>query len=431
MSNINKKGFVLVETLIVTVFVVTLFLLVYRVTVPSIGEYEQLDKYDDVDTIYYANLMKKVLLRYGDFPKINQLLNDPNGKKYVDISDCNASDSVYLNKEYCETMQNMIFQKNVNYKSQEFKILLTKYDLTEFKEYVSNHESDFDSGSLTNFIYYLDTVGNEESFYYKIKDSNLIGKYRLFLIRNIVYDDIQLQNGSGEKIQGSKSRRYTNIGIYSGGYDKYVAGEKVKFDPGDGEKEFYVLNTSLSTDPTVDLILANNLENSSCLFNVNGKTKYKPSLALAKLDELTQGWTNVSYLANHTYEAPYGCSGSTCYYKVDFSGYRARLLEEKDIQNQLGCGIGQADCFEPNSGFNFMFANLPNAEAENNTITKILAGNLGDNDAYWTMMSVKDDAYAWTITKTGIQTELANQTAYLRPVITLYKDKDTIVKVGE
>ena len=78
MSNINKKGFVLIETLVVTVFVVTLFLLVYRVTMPSIGEYEQLDKYDDVDSIYYANVIKRMLLRYADFTKIDAaIMNEP------------------------------------------------------------------------------------------------------------------------------------------------------------------------------------------------------------------------------------------------------------------------------------------------------------------------------------------------------------------
>ena len=36
-----------------------------------------------------------------------------------------------------------------------------------------------------DFVNYIDTVGNEESFYSKVVDSNFIGKYRLFLIRNI------------------------------------------------------------------------------------------------------------------------------------------------------------------------------------------------------------------------------------------------------
>ncbi len=479
MSNINKKGFVLIETLVVTVFVVTLFLLVYRVTMPSIGEYEQLDKYDDVDSIYYANVIKRMLLRYADFTKIDAaIMNEP---YYLDITDCNSD--VYLNKEYCDAVQNMLFQKNINYKSEDFKILITKYDLTNFKSYVSNHRAQFDSDDLTNFIDYLNTVGNEESFYYKIKDSNLIGKYRIFLIRNIRYADSQIYNSNAvvselnidtnndgladlnldkdnngmcdlncdtdndnicdfmcdtdndgtadtninRSLAGTKARRYTNIGIYAGGYNKYLAGDVVKFDPGDGIKTFYVLNTSLSTDPTIDLILADDIDVQT-QFNASGKTKLKPSLALAKLDEITQGWTNVSYLANHKYSSPFGCKNNECNYTIDYSGYRARFLEESDIQNLLGCGIGQDDCFDPTFGFDFLYANLPSVSEHPNNAQQILSYG---NKAYWTAMTVRNDNYAWVVNNEGIKTQDASTQAYIRPVITVYKDTAELTKVGE
>ena len=42
MKLLNKKGFILVETLIVTLFVLTLFILVYQNLVQSLGEYERM-----------------------------------------------------------------------------------------------------------------------------------------------------------------------------------------------------------------------------------------------------------------------------------------------------------------------------------------------------------------------------------------------------
>ena len=56
MKLLNKKGFILVETLIVTLFVLTLFILVYQNLVPSLGEYERMSSYDDVDSVYATNL---------------------------------------------------------------------------------------------------------------------------------------------------------------------------------------------------------------------------------------------------------------------------------------------------------------------------------------------------------------------------------------
>ena len=64
MKLLNKKGFILVETLIVTLFVLTLFILVYQNLVPSLGEYERMSSYDDVDSVYANNLFKHSLLRY-------------------------------------------------------------------------------------------------------------------------------------------------------------------------------------------------------------------------------------------------------------------------------------------------------------------------------------------------------------------------------
>jgi competence protein ComGC len=40
MKRINQKGFVLLETLIVTVFVMSIFVFVYRNSVPMMGQYE-------------------------------------------------------------------------------------------------------------------------------------------------------------------------------------------------------------------------------------------------------------------------------------------------------------------------------------------------------------------------------------------------------
>ena len=49
---LNKKGFVLAETLVVAVFMATIFTIIYVNFYPLIGEYEKREFYDDLDSKY-------------------------------------------------------------------------------------------------------------------------------------------------------------------------------------------------------------------------------------------------------------------------------------------------------------------------------------------------------------------------------------------
>lgn len=61
MKKINDKGFVLAETLVVTVFLMTLFAMIYSNFFPLIGEYEKRETYDDVDSKYGVYWLKKMI----------------------------------------------------------------------------------------------------------------------------------------------------------------------------------------------------------------------------------------------------------------------------------------------------------------------------------------------------------------------------------
>ena len=58
---INKKGFVLAETLVVTIFVLLIFSVLYENIVPLLGRYNELSYYDDLDTTYDVYQYKKLL----------------------------------------------------------------------------------------------------------------------------------------------------------------------------------------------------------------------------------------------------------------------------------------------------------------------------------------------------------------------------------
>ena len=59
----NNKGFVLVETLVVTVFVAAVFSVIYINFYPLAGEYERREFYDDIDSKYGAYWLKVFIQR--------------------------------------------------------------------------------------------------------------------------------------------------------------------------------------------------------------------------------------------------------------------------------------------------------------------------------------------------------------------------------
>lgn len=61
MKKLNPKGFILAETLVVSVFLMVMFTMIYTNFFPLIGEYEKRENYDDVDGKYTAYWIKKMI----------------------------------------------------------------------------------------------------------------------------------------------------------------------------------------------------------------------------------------------------------------------------------------------------------------------------------------------------------------------------------
>ena len=97
----NKKGFVLVETIITSVFVLGLFVFIIANILPVIGEYEKVGDYDSIESIYDAHLIRKMILK-SDEEKVAKLLTLPveDGKNYYFFDKDDIC--VYLsNENYC------------------------------------------------------------------------------------------------------------------------------------------------------------------------------------------------------------------------------------------------------------------------------------------------------------------------------------------
>lgn len=63
MRKLNKKGFVLTETLMVAVFLVTIFLFVYMSVIPLIGKYRDMsERENNIDIVYKLYHVRKMLI---------------------------------------------------------------------------------------------------------------------------------------------------------------------------------------------------------------------------------------------------------------------------------------------------------------------------------------------------------------------------------
>jgi len=384
VKKLGKSGVILVETLVVTIFVMTLFMIAYQNVVPNMGEYQKLTYYDDIDSVYASNLVKQLITRYANTKYIDTALQS---QAYIKMNDC-SNGNLYINGEYCVKLQEHLSITDDDH------IFITEYDITKFKNLVRTDEY-FDSGELSNFRDYINTVPKVESFYSKKQNTNIVGKYRLFITRTVTEADF------------SVTTRYSNIGIYTGEYQKYNMGEAITFNPGDGNKTFYVLKNSPSTDSTVTLILGTNLASSNVTFN-NTYVAGIPNTALNMLKTKTNSWTNVPARSDSW------TSGDG--YTISYSGYRARLLNRNDIIEALGCKEDDKTCFDYTEAFGVDF---------NQTELSWLIGGLDNNTGYWVADSVpKSNEYAWSIRKGRIVPVLyEDATTGIRPVITIQKDK--------
>ena len=62
MKKLNKKGFLIAESIIVGVFVLSLFTFLFVNVVPLVGQYEAREKYDTINGAYNANLVRTMIL---------------------------------------------------------------------------------------------------------------------------------------------------------------------------------------------------------------------------------------------------------------------------------------------------------------------------------------------------------------------------------
>lgn len=128
----NKKGFVLTETLVVTVFLVTIFTFVYVSIIPLFGKYEDMAYRDaDIDIVYKLYNIRKMISNDDNNATIAS-----NTFKRITCSDLNDTTSCNKLIEYLELNNYiLVYADNIQNRLTDFSNLNT-----EMHKYVSKYK---------------------------------------------------------------------------------------------------------------------------------------------------------------------------------------------------------------------------------------------------------------------------------------------------
>lgn len=140
MKKLNNNGFVLAETLIVTVFLMVLFTMLYSNYYPLIGEFEKRESYDDVDGKYAAYWIKKLIEDKSYIPSEAALKNLENyGFMRFSCLDVSQDDE---SRDTCMNMLEALEIANCNTRKTSCDVFITYYRIggtnPDFKDVVKN-----------------------------------------------------------------------------------------------------------------------------------------------------------------------------------------------------------------------------------------------------------------------------------------------------
>ncbi len=171
---LNNKGFVLVETLVVSVFVMSIFAILYNNFYPLIGEYEKRENYDDIDGKYNAYWIKRII-QHESVTFSTAQLTELNNNGYFKFN-CGMVGNSNI-KQMCYQLIAKAQVKNEG--GANPNIYITKYNLAEFKTKVDNSSSF--SGGMHKYVEYLpnykwDSLNNAKYRviveFHRVKDGN-------------------------------------------------------------------------------------------------------------------------------------------------------------------------------------------------------------------------------------------------------------------
>ena len=165
MKKSNKKGFVLAETIAVSVVIMTSLVIIYTQFMSISKSYARTFTYNSVNNLYLVNNIKNYIKSDG----LNNLISALSNSNYVDITSC--STDYFTEYIYCETLMD-----NLNVR----QVIFTKTNLDELKNNMNGLSEKMKQ--FVNYINYKNTSGyriivefNDETYTTLTIDSDTSG----------------------------------------------------------------------------------------------------------------------------------------------------------------------------------------------------------------------------------------------------------------
>lgn len=132
MKNNTRSGFVLAETLVVAVFLMTIFGMIYYYFYPLMGEYEKREVYDSVDDKYSMYWIKKLIEDSSyKIPEDKKTAFKKSGYVRFECRNVTGSDDKKL---LCKTLVDSLQVEGCNKDGNLCSIYITKYCLGSNKD---------------------------------------------------------------------------------------------------------------------------------------------------------------------------------------------------------------------------------------------------------------------------------------------------------
>ena len=161
MLKINSKGFVLVETLVVAVFVSAIFSVIYSNFYPIMGEYEKREAYDDIDSKYATFWFKRII--QSDSVDFTNIQNDITNNYYhtFNCSEIVASDVTAI--KICNSLVTRLGVSHMYITNYKLGNRVDPNDKNNFKGKVDANSSNVFSSGLQDYVAYLPTYSKVPS----------------------------------------------------------------------------------------------------------------------------------------------------------------------------------------------------------------------------------------------------------------------------
>lgn len=162
MLKINSKGFVLVETLVVAVFVSAIFSVIYSNFYPIMGEYEKREAYDDIDSKYATFWFKRII--QSDSVNFTNIQNDITNNSYHEFNCSNdIVDSDVTAIKVCNSLVTRLGVSHMYITNYKLGNRVDPNDKNNFKGLVDANSSNVFSSGLQDYVAYLPTYSKVPS----------------------------------------------------------------------------------------------------------------------------------------------------------------------------------------------------------------------------------------------------------------------------